>query len=78
MREKYAVAHDQLKHAFMVTKPDGTVLMFNESASGPHYLDSEAGYCMTLVNTIASNGSSYTNEDYIHAVQARELQVKIG
>ena len=27
-----------------------------------------------LVNTVANNGTNYTNDDYWHAVQARELQ----
>jgi hypothetical protein len=31
-----------------------------------------------LVNTVADNKVNYTNEDYLKAVRARELQVKIG
>ena len=31
-----------------------------------------------LVNTVANNQTSYTNEDYLRANQARELQIKIG
>ena len=78
VRKKYAVANDQSNCAFMVTKPHGTMFLFTESASGLHYMDSEAGSGVTLVNTVASNRSNYTNDDYICAVQARELQVKIG
>ncbi|MDG7001628.1 MAG: hypothetical protein JRN15_21225, partial [Nitrososphaerota archaeon] len=31
-----------------------------------------------LVNTVADNRSKYSNQDYLRAVKARELQVKIG
>jgi hypothetical protein len=31
-----------------------------------------------LVNTVADNKSKYTKEDYLNAVKARELQIKIG
>ena len=41
-------------------------------------MDSEAGSGVTLVNVVASNHSNYTNDDYICALQGRELQVKIG
>ena len=47
-------------------------------ASGLHYLDTKADSGVTLVNTVAHNRSKYTKDDYLCAVQARELQVKIG
>ena len=47
-------------------------------ASGLHYLDTKANLGVPLVNTVADNRSKYTNDDYLFAVQARELQVKIG
>ena len=31
-----------------------------------------------MVNTVVGNQSKYTNDDYLHAVAARKLQVKIG
>ena len=31
-----------------------------------------------MVNTVASYQSNYSNQDYLRAVQARELQIKIG
>jgi hypothetical protein len=31
-----------------------------------------------LVNTVAENKSNYTNQDYLNAVKARGLQIKIG
>jgi hypothetical protein len=30
------------------------------------------------VNTVAENKGKYTNDDYLKAVHARELQIKIG
>jgi hypothetical protein len=31
-----------------------------------------------LVNTVAANKGNYTHDDYLKAVRARELQIKIG
>lgn len=78
VRQKYAVAYDQTKGEFRVTKPNGKVCVFRESESGLHYLDTTSDDSVTLVNTVANNRSNYTNEDYLRAVQARELQIKIG
>ena len=52
--------------------------MLNQSALGLHYLDTKAESGVTLVNAVADNWSKYTNEDYLHSVQARKLQIKIG
>ena len=76
--EKYEVTYDPARRAFVVTKPNGKVFVFKQSASGLHYLDKKADLGVTLVNTVADNQSKYTNDDYLRAVQARELQVKIG
>jgi hypothetical protein len=60
-------------------KPDGKVLMFIESDSGLYYMnvtENETG--TVLINTVADNQSSYTNEEYQRAMRARELQIKIG
>jgi hypothetical protein len=62
---------------FVVTKPDGKVFEFVESMDGLHYMDSQKSGAV-LINTVADNKSSYTNEDYTNAVKARELQIKIG
>ena len=52
--------------------------MFKESPSGLHYLDSEGDSGTALVSTVADKRSNYSNQDYLRAVRARELHVKIG
>ena len=76
--EKYVAAYDQAEQAFVVTKPDGKQFLFVESPEGLHYLYMEGDSGTMLVNTVPNNQSCYTNEDYLHAVQARELQIKIS
>jgi hypothetical protein len=76
--EKYHVAFDS-EHggSFIVTKPDGKVFEFKQSAGGLYFLDTdETGQVM--VNTVADLKSNYTNEDYLKALRARELQIMIG
>ena len=69
--EKDEVTYDPARRAFNVTKPNGKWW-------GLHYLDMKVDSGVTLVNTVADNQSKYTNDDYLRAMQARELQVKIG
>jgi hypothetical protein len=85
--------------SFLVTKPDGTVLEFQQSDGGLFFLDTNKSYFLdttksttirndvkanrdgsanVMVNTVATNKGNYTNEDYLKAVHARELQIKIG
>jgi len=79
VREKYAVAYDATNKSFTVTtKPNGKVFVFKELVLGLHYLDTKAESGVALVNTVAGNHSSYSNDDYLWAVSTRELQVKIG
>jgi len=76
--EKYHVAFDS-EHggSFIITKPDGKVFEFKQSAGGLYFLDTdETGQVM--VNTVADLKSNYTNEDYLKALRARELQIMIG
>jgi hypothetical protein len=67
---------------FIVTKPDGTVFEFQASDNGLFYLDTNNKTCQTpatvLVNTVADNKVNYTNDDYVKAARARELQINIG
>ena len=76
------MAYDSdVNSSFVVTKPDGTMFIFEESDDGLHYLDTSRGNSYegtTLVNTVAENKSKYTHDDYLQAVRARELQIKIG
>lgn len=80
VKTKYHVSFDSANGgSFIVTKPDGTVFEFKESEGGLYVLDTAKDKSETvLVNTVADNKSSYTNEDYLKAVQARELLIKIG
>ena len=64
--------------AFVVTKLDSTMFKFVESPDGLHYLDTEGDSGMMLANTLAGNQSNYSNQDYLQAVKARALKIKIG
>jgi hypothetical protein len=88
--EKYHVTFDS-EHggSFILTKPDGTVREFQQSDRGLYFLDtattirndvkpSRDGSATVMVNTLADNKGNYTNDDYLKAVRARELQIKIG
>ena len=63
--------------------------MFKELEGGLHYLDttcSEPGQChehgqqqhVFTVNMVKDNMRNFTNNDYLRAVSARELQVTVG
>ena len=52
--------------------------MFKESPSGLHYLDTEGDSGTALASTVASKRFNYSNQDYLRAVRARELHIKIG
>jgi hypothetical protein len=76
--EKYHVTFDSKSGgSFIVTKPDGRVFEFTQSPGGLYYLDTDKKGTV-LVNTVAENKGKYTNDDYLKAVCARELQIKIG
>ena len=62
---------------FVVTKPDGTVFEFKTLLGGLYFLDTECALTV-LVNTVADNKAKYTNEDYLKALAARQLQIKIS
>ena len=62
---------------FVVTKPDGTVFEFKASPGGLYFLDTET-HSTVLINTAAENKAKYTNEDYLKALAARQLQIKIS
>jgi hypothetical protein len=79
---KYNVVYKMIHGvpSFIVTKPDGNVFQFQESEEGLYYMNANES-CVrgtVLVNTVAENKLQYTNEDYQKAVQAQELQIKIG
>jgi hypothetical protein len=80
VKQQYHVYYDsQNGGSFVVTKPDGEQFEFRESETGLYYLDTTSSASATvLVTTVEENKARYTNADYLRAVQARELQIKVG
>ena len=85
VKERYHVKYNSgEKEGFVVTKPDGQQFNFVESSSGLHYLDTSDHNPSTnvnttlVVNTVTENRKKYTNNDYLRAVRARELQMILG
>jgi hypothetical protein len=77
------VFDSQAGGVLIVTKPDGTVFKFQASDGGLFYLDTADPKTtkmtvIVLVQTVADNKVNYTNDDYLKAVRARELQINIG
>ena len=64
--------------SFIVTKPDRTIFELKQSNEGLYFLDTNKKVTVIMVNTIADNKGNYTNDDYLKALHARELQIKIG
>ena len=70
---------------FIVTKPSGMEFVFQESEGRIHYLDTTCpqykqkyqGHAFA-VNTVRDNKRNVTNNDYLRALRARELQVMVG
>ena len=94
VRKKYHIAYDSQKsHSFIVAKPTGEQFHFLELGTGLHYLDTlkhketnqyctkcdddESGHVLML-DTVSNKQTNYTNNDYLHAKRAQELQIKIG
>ena len=85
VKEMYHVEYDSNeKEGFVVTKPNGEQFKFIQSLSGLHYLDtmnpdpSNHVHTTLVVNKVADNKKNYTNNDYLCALRARELQIKVG
>ena len=84
VRDRYHISYDSSHRAFIVTKPSGKEFVFQESQGGLHYLDTKQqqnhpnqGHVFS-VNTVRDNKKNFTNNDYLWAVRARELQVMVG
>ena len=66
-----------------MTKPSRVEFTFQESEGGLHYLDTTCSHGVHhqghvfAVNTVKDNKKIFTNNDYLHAVRARELQVTV-
>ena len=88
VRDRYHISYDSADQQFVVTKPCGKEFVFKESNGGLHYLDTtcpEQGQGprhgqqhVFTVNIVKDNRKNFTNNDYLRAVRARELQVTVG
>ena len=67
-----------------MTKPSRVEFTFQESEGALHYLDTTCSHGVQhqghvfAVNTVKNNKKIFTNNDYLHAVRARELQVTVS
>ena len=85
VKEKYHIKYNSNKDdGFVVTKPTREKFKFIQSGLGLHYLDmmlqdrNKSVDTTLVVNTVKENKKNYTNNDYLHALRARELQVTMG
>ena len=84
VQDCYHITYDMSHRRFIITKPSGKEFAFHESEGGLHYLDTthqqgqqRQGHIFA-VNTVKDNKKNFTNNDYLQAVRARELQVTVG
>ena len=82
--DRYHISYDSSLQKFVVTKLSVKEFMFQELDGGLHYLDTthqqdqqEQGHVFS-VNTVKDNKKNFTNNDYLWAVRAQELQVMVG
>ena len=85
IKEKYHIQYNSdEKDGFVVTKPNSERFKFLQSSSGLHYLDmtnpdpDKIVNTTVVVNTVAENKKNYTNNDYLRALRAHELQITVG
>ena len=85
VKEKYHIQYNSNKDdGFVVMKPTREKFKFIQSALGLHYLDTmiqdtnKSVNTTLVVNTVKENKKNYTNNDYLCALRARELQVMMG
>ena len=84
----YRITYDSAYQQFVVTKPYGKEFVFEELERGLHYLDTTCSgreedqdhsqEHVFMVNTVKDNRRNFTNNDYLRAIRAQELQVTIG
>ena len=84
VQDRYHISYDSSHRRFIITKPSGKEFVFQESEGGLHYLDTmqqqshrQQGHVFS-VNTVRDNKKNFTNNDYLRAIRARELQVMVG
>jgi hypothetical protein len=83
VRERFPVSYNMDSDGngakFTVHLPHGSIMDFVESKQGLYYFDTEgSNQGFVFVNTIADIKDKYSNEDYLRALQARQLQIVIG
>ena len=88
VRDRYCITYNSAYQQFLVTKPCGKEFVFKESEGGSHYLDTTCSgrgenqdhreEHVFMVNTVKDNRRNFTNNDYIRATRAWEVQVTIG
>ena len=85
VEEKYHIEYNSNKDdGFVVTKPTREKFKFIQSVSRLHYLDTlshdsdKVGDTTLVVNTVKENKMNYTNNDYLRALRAHELQITVG
>ena len=82
--DHYHITYDSSDHKFIMTKPSMVEFAFQELEGGLHYLDTTCSHGVQhqghvfAVNTVKDNKKNFTNNDYLHAVRAQELQVTVG
>ena len=70
--------------AFLVTKADGSILVFMESNDGLYYMDivekesEETNGEVVLISTVNEHKARLTNNDYSQALLARKLMHTLG
>jgi hypothetical protein len=78
VKDKHRVTFDSAGgNKFVVHKTDGTTRSFLKSQRGLYFMNT-ATTSSTLVNTVDSNKTRYTNRDYSRALLATKLQNIIG
>ena len=66
-----------------MTEPSGVEFAFQQLEGGLHYLDTTCSHgiqCqghVVAVNSVKDNKNNFTNDNYLHAVRAWELQVTV-
>ena len=85
VKEKYHIKYNSAKDdGFVVTKPTREKFKFIQSGLGLHYLDTmvqdtnKSVNTTLVVNMVKENKKNYTNNDYLCALRAWELQVTMG
>ena len=86
VKDKYHIEYNSNKDdGFVVMKPTGEKFKFVQSGVGLHYLDTTLQQdtnknvdTTLVVNMVKENKKNYTNNDYLRALRARELQVTMG